>query len=160
MRPVYLRPPHPLTNAPLPKRGCLPHPGRGRVPGAWPFFFFFLFFSCTAWVAVCDSLVRPFRQTIPGALSSPCASQQALAFEGFPMRDNVRCSPVTRAARSPVTSPVHRTCAVSRAGQPERIVPGTRSTRSANRTHGVQHVMPRTRAHMRTRCSKFIQPSI
>ena len=32
-----------------------------------------------------------------------------------------------------------------RAGQPERIVPWTRS---AHRTRGMQHVMPRTRAHM------------
>jgi len=79
------------------------------------------------------------------------ASQQALAFEGSAMRANACRSPVTHAARSPVTSPTHLTCAVSRAGPHERIVPGTRSARSANRTRGVQHVELHTRARMRTR---------
>ena len=133
----------------MPGRGCLPHPGRGRVLGARPFIIIYIF--CTDRAAVCDSLVRPFRRTIPGALSSPCASQQALAFEGSAMRANGRRSPVTCAARSPVTSPAQRTCMVSRAGPPERIVPGTRSACSANRTHGAQHVELHKRARMPTR---------
>ena len=45
-------------------------------------------------------------------------------------------------------------CAVSRAGRHAPNVPETRSARSArsaNRTRGMQHVMPRTRAHVGTR---------
>ena len=95
---------------------------------------------------------RPLRRPIRAALTSPCTSQQALAFAGFPTRDTVRCFPSIRTARSgPMTSPAHRACAVSRAGQHTRIVPETRSARSANRTCGTQHVMPRTRAHVGTR---------
>jgi len=109
------------------------------------------FFSCTARAAVCDSLDPPFRRTMPGALSSLCASQQVLAFERSAMRANARRSPVTRAVRSPVTSPAHRTCAVSRACPHEHIVPGTRSARSANRTRGAQHGELHTRARMWTR---------
>jgi len=87
----------------------------------------------------------PFVRAIIKALS-PC---QVLAFEGFPTRADVHRSPVTRAARSaPMTSPAHRTCVVSRAGQHERIVPGTRSACSANRLHSMQHVELRTCAHM------------
>ena len=114
-------------------------------------FFFSFFPPCTVKAAVCDSLARPFHRAIRAALSSPCQSHRALTFEGSDMRANARRSHVTRAARSPVTSLAHRTCAVSRAGQPERIIPGTRSARSANRTRGMQHVMPRTRARMGTR---------
>ena len=110
-----------------------------------------LFFFNTARAVVCDLLVRPFRRTIPGALSSPCTLQQALAFEGSAMRANERRSPVTRATRSLVTSLAHSTCAVSRAGQPERLILVTRSARSANRTRGAQHGEIHTRARMWTR---------
>ena len=137
--------PFPLNYCSFAQAGGFPHPGRGRVLGARLFFFF------TAKAAVCDSLIRPFRRTIPGALSSPCASQQVLAFEGSAMRANACCSPVTRAARSPVRSPAHRTCAVSRAGPHKRIVPGTRSARSANRTRGTKHGELHTRTRMWTR---------
>ena len=114
-------------------------------PCTWSEAFFCLFF-CTAKAAVYGSLVRPFRRAIRAALTSPCKS---LAFEGFPTRANMCSSPVTRAARSmPMTSLAHRTCSVSRAGQPERFVPGTRS---ANRTRGAQHVDLHTRARMWTR---------
>ena len=95
---------------------------------------------------------RPLRWPIRAAMTSPWASQQALAFAGSPTRANVCCFPGIRAARSPpMTSPAHRACAVSRAGWHERIVLGNRSARSANRTRGMQHVMPRTRAHVVTR---------
>ena len=95
--------------------------------------------------------VRPFRWPLIEALSLPRAFQQALAFEGSGMRANAHRSPITRAARSvPMTSLAHRTCAVSRAGQPERIDPEIRSARSANRTRGMQHMELRTRARMWT----------
>jgi len=74
----------------------------------------------------------------------PQASQRAM------FTRNSRCSPATCTGKSPVTSLAHRTCAVSRAGQHERIVPGTRSARSANRTRGKQHVELLTRARMGT----------
>ena len=68
------------------------------------------------------------------------------------MRANVRRSHVTHAARSvPMTSLAHRTCVVSRAGQPERIVPWTPSMRSVHASCTAQHVEPRTRARMGTR---------
>ena len=101
--------------------------------------------------AVSDSLVRPFHRAILAALTSPCASQSALASEGFPTWDNVHCLPGLCAARSSVTSVAQRTCTACRAGQPERIVPWTRSARAANRTRGAQHVELRTRARMWTR---------
>ena len=47
-----------------------------------------------------------------------------------------------------MTSPAHGTCAVSRAGPHERIVPGTRSARSANRTRSVQQGELHTRPHV------------
>jgi len=83
-------------------------------------------------------------------MTSPCTSHQALALAGFPTRDCVRRFPGIRAARFPVTSPAHRTCPACCTGQHERIVPETRSARPANRTRGMQHVMPRTRAHVGT----------
>ena len=110
-----------------------------------------LFFS-SAMVAVYGMPVRPYgrcqrplRWPIRAAMTSPCTSQQALAFGEFPTWDDVRCFPGIRAARFPVTSLTHRACAVSHAGQHARIVP---ETRSADRTRGMQHVMPRTRAHI------------
>ena len=99
--------------------------------------------------AVCSSHVPSFR-AINAALTSPCASQSALASEGFPTWDNVHCLPGLCAARSSVTSVAQRTCTACRAGQPERIVPWTRSARSANRTRGAQHGELHTRARMRT----------
>ena len=50
-----------------------------------------------------------------------------------------------------MTSLAHRTCTACRGGQPERIIPWTRSARSTNRTRGMQHVELRTRAGMGTR---------
>jgi len=95
--------------------------------------------------------VRPLRWPIRAAMTSPCTSQQALALAGFPTWEYVRCFPGICAARSgPMTSPAHRACAVSRAGQHARIIPETRSARSANITPGMQHVMPRTRPHVGT----------
>ena len=110
-------------------------------------------------VAVCGTPVRPFgryqrplRWPIRAAMTSPCTSQQALALAGFPTRASVCCFPGIRAARfPPMTSLAHRACAVSRAGQHARIITETRSARSVNRTRGMQHVMPRTRAHVGTR---------
>ena len=91
----------------------------------------------------------PLRWPIRAAMTSPCTSQQALALAGFPTRVHMCCFPGIRAARfPPMTSLAHRACAVSRAGEHARIVPETRSVRSANRTHGMQHVEPRTRAHV------------
>ena len=94
---------------------------------------------------------RPLRWPIRAAMTSPCTSQQALAFGEFPTWDDVRCFPGIRAARFPVTSLTHRACAVSHAGQHARIAPETRCTRSVNRTRGTQHVEPRTCAHVGTR---------
>ena len=50
-----------------------------------------------------------------------------------------------------MTSLAHRTCTACHAGQPERIVPWTRSARSTNRARGMQHVELRTRAGIGTR---------
>ena len=103
---------------------------------------------------------RPLRWPIRAAMTSPCTSQQELALVGFPMRANVRCFPGIRAARfPPMTSLAHRACAVSCAGQHARIVPETRSVRSANRTRGMQHVMPCTGAHVGPRVFQ-IQPTL
>ena len=95
---------------------------------------------------------RPLQWPIRAAMMSPCTSQQALAFVGFPTRDDMRCFPGIRAARfPPMTSLAHRACAVSRAGQHARIITETRSARSVKRTRGMQHVMLRTHAHVGTR---------
>ena len=104
-----------------------------------------LYHLCVARAAVSNSLV-PSIWVIHGTVTSPHRSHHALAFEPSTMRAGYH-SPGFRAARSPVTSLAHRTCVACRAGSPERVVPGTRS---ANRTRGLQHVMPRTCARMGT----------
>ena len=106
--------------------------------------------SCVARAAV-SNLHVPSVWAIIEALSSPCTSQSALTFEGSAMRADVCCSLAVRAGRSPVTSLAHGACVACCAGPPERVAPGTRSERSANRTCGEQHVMPHTRAGMGTR---------
>ena len=87
---------------------------------------------------------RPFQWPIRAALTSPWESPQALAFAGFPTRNNVRRFSGICAARSGLmTSPTRRACS-----RRTHLVPETRSVCSVNRTRGMQHEMPRTRAHM------------
>ena len=116
----------------------------------------FLIF-CSAMVAVFGTPVRPsgrcqrpFQRAIRAAMTSLCASQTALAHGEFPTRDYVCHFPGIRATRFPVTSLAHRACTASRAGWHTRNVPETHSACSTNRTRGMQHMEPRTRAHMGT----------
>ena len=90
---------------------------------------------------------HPFQWPIRAAMTSLRQFHSALARGEFPTRD-VRCLSGIRAARFPpmMTSHAHRACSWR-----ARNVPETRSARSANRTRGMQHVMPRTRAHVGTR---------
>ena len=112
-----------------------------------PFFFPLL---CTSMVVVYGTPIRPygqcqrpFQRPIRAAMTSLRQFHSALARGEFPTRD-VRCLSGIRAARFPVmTSHAHRACSWRVRNVPE--------TRSAHRTRGMQHVMPRTRAHVGTR---------
>ena len=94
---------------------------------------------------------RPLRRPIRAALMSLCTSQTALTFGEFPTWDYMRCFSGLRAVRFPVKSLAHQARAACRAGWHARIVPRICSAHSVNRTCGMQHVMPRTRAHVGTR---------
>ena len=89
---------------------------------------------------------RPFQRPIRAAMTSPWESPQALAFVGFPTRNNVRRFSGICATRSVLmTSSTRRACS-----RRARLIPETRSACSVNRTRGMQHKMPRTRAHVGT----------
>ena len=90
---------------------------------------------------------RPFQGPIRAAMTSPWESPQALVFAGFPTPNNVRHFSGICAARSGLMTPPTRRACSWRA----RLVPETRSACSENRTRGMQHKMPRTRAHVGTR---------
>ena len=125
-----------------------------------------LFFS-SAMVAVYGMPVRPYgrcqrplRWPIHAAMTSPCTSQQALAFAGFPTWDDVRCFPGLRAMRfPPMTSLAHQACAVSRAGRTRAL-----SRKPAPHSPRTEHAACSTwsPAHVPTwepACSKFHQHS-
>jgi len=114
----------------------------GRVLGA-RLFYFIIF--CTAMVAVCGLPVRPFPRAITAALTSPCASQQALASEGFPTRDNVRCIPGIRATRSPLmTSPApNLRCFPCRPARAHRPGNPLREQNTRHAARGASHMRSR-----------------
>ena len=107
-----------------------------------------LFFFYTSMVEVYGTTIRPsgryqrpLRWTINAAMTSPGASHRALAFAEFRTRNNVRhFSGICATRFPPMTSHAHRACS-----RRVRLVPGTRSAHSADRTRGMQHMVPRTR---------------
>jgi len=155
-----------LTKLTHPANSCFLCPNLTRCPphaaGPYTCGVRLFLFSCSAMVVVYGTPVRPsgrcqrpFRRPILAAMTSLCQLQSALAHGEFPTRDDVRCFSGIRDLRFPVTSPAHRACS-----RHVRFVPGTRSVCSANRTRGMQHVMPRTRAraHMgKPPCAEFTQ---
>ena len=145
-----------LTKLTHPANSCFLCPNLTRCPphaaGPYTCGVRLFLFSCSAMVVVYGTPVRPsgrcqrpLQRAIRAAMTSLCTSQQALARGEFPTRDDERRLPGIGAARFLVTSPAHRFCS-----RRARFVPGTRSVCSANRTRGMQHVMPRTRAHVGT----------